>query len=218
MPGTEPDIAQWFRMHILTVPRQEDRIRMHAVLDELTALRALARVDLEHDAGPPPDCAFCLGGKGGHAGHERVIHGVKVCSSCAELLEDVLEDVLEQARAAPPSDVLMGVAYDADAAAAGVLVRQANDTAIEHRRAIEAGEMVSLVTPLAPDFMAGTLADVTDQDEIEMHRAMKAQNIGLCPRCYNTGWKDAADDTGSDLPDLCSCPVGVFVAKKTGRA
>jgi len=137
-------------------------------------------------------CQFCGGAKGGEPGNENLIGGVTICDDCTALYRKM--------RAA---DQVALVDPELDA-----LVRTTTDRAREHERQEAVGERIGLVTPAVVTPSGELGATVTDKDELEMYKAMAAQNIAVCPTCMNTGWEN--EDGGI----VCKCPAGRFLSKK----
>ena len=148
----------------------------------------------------PDRCVFCHGANGGRLGEEILLAGALLCKHCHEIHAELVQ--LERSTEVRPLD-------DESAAEIGGMAKKVYATAAEHLRQEEAGERVSLLTPVDvvnrdPRRITET---VTDPDEKAMYLEMIKQNVVVCPECYNTGWLD-------DQVKMCPCPVGVFLGKK----
>lgn len=129
--------------------------------------------------------------------HEMIVQGALMCCVCFEIVNDIIEaDRRQRAEATPPSD----------STSLGELVTATTQGAHDVAAAEERGEMVSLVTPLG-----GT---VKDPLELKLYAELKAENISMCPSCYNKGWYIGLTARPSTV--VCGCPYGRFYEAKTG--
>lgn len=205
--------------------------------DARSQLQALRERISRGDCPGTDRCQFCLGVKGGEPGRERPIGGALACAECFELANAAIDNAAPVDRVASMENALRHIELLAftgtqtavargdddgqrraalfreireaaravvsapitDAADLGRVIRDAGARAARIAQQEATGERVGLVTPLG-----GT---VTDPDELEMHRQLRAQNVSRCTSCQNTGWLVEGSI-------FCECPYGEFLAKK----